>query len=276
MLVALLVFPVPADAAPIVPPVGDVVGGYTLEATDTWTSLGTRGSNMSLPADVANGVVRTPAGALQWGSDGCSSVDLPWGPQVAGNCDLVPGTIATWRATRSHPFRKTPWLDVTVQRFYATSSSEVITTRAADQIAVHEDLNTPDCNPTGDNAAWFVVDGAVSMTPNALAPADFHAACAPTNPTVDSTTNPTVNPTTNPTTAARCAPLAYQRRRVAVTARGASCTTGRNIMAAYLRRGVEPRGWVCVTARQGRSRAASCARVGRARSGPRVSGTWRA
>lgn len=277
MLVALLVFPVQADAASIQPPVGTQVGGYTLLESDSWTQVAARGSNMSLPGDVANGVVRTPYNVLQWGSAGCSSVDLPWGPQVAGNCDVVSGTIVTWRATRSHAYRAEPWLDATVQRFYATSTSDVITTTVADQFAVHPELDSADCRPEF-HEGWIVPygPGPAGFGASAEAPDDYVAACGLPRATEVATTNPATIPTTNPTTAATCAPIAYQRRRVAVKATGASCTTGRNLMAAYLRSGTEPRGWVCVQARQGRSRAASCARVGRARSGPRVSATWRA
>lgn len=275
----LLCCPAASLAAPVVPPVGDAAGGYTLEATDTWSQIGLRGSNTSLPFDVTNGVVRTPYNVLQWGSAGCSAVNLPGAPQIGGACTLVPGQIATWRAQRFHRYRKTqPYLDVTLARFYAADGPGVLVF-GTDVATVRPELDTPDCNMTGDNPGWVVPwgPGPAGLGAGPDAPDDFAAACGLPRPTSsDPTENPPTIPTTNPTAAATCAPITYSRRRVKVTARSASCTSARTIMVRYLTRGIEPRGWVCVQTRLGRSRAASCGRPGRSASGPRIAATWRA
>lgn len=293
----LLCCPAAAAGAPIVPPVGTPAGPYTLEATDSWSQIGSRGSNMALPFDSTNGVVRTAAGALQWGSSGCIAVNQPGGPQIGGACTLVPGTIVTWQAKRFHRYRKTqPFLDVTLARFYAAESSEVIPTRANDQVAVHPEFDTPDCNATGDNEGWVVPwgPGPAGLAAGPDAPDDFAIACALPRPTSSGTgqvsqgtqgDDEKITAVAPATAFQRCGRVVPQRgRRAVVVARSVNCRSARNIIVRYARRGIEPRGWVCVTARSGRSRAATCARLqgGKARarqqatSAPRITARWRA
>lgn len=87
-------------------------------------------------------------------------------------------------------------------------------------------------------------------------------------------------PTTKPAVAAPvstkdvgCAAVALGKSKVAVRAMNLKCTTARNMLAAYLRRGVEPKGYICVRAKAGKVRSASCGKPGRAST--RVTGRWR-
>lgn len=96
-------------------------------------------------------------------------------------------------------------------------------------------------------------------------------------PTGETPTNET--PTTTTAPLRRCAAFKNGRKRVAVTSRGVACRPARNLLARFVRRGVEPTGYVCVKVRLGRMVAAKCKKTttSRARALPIVvEGRWRA
>lgn len=70
-----------------------------------------------------------------------------------------------------------------------------------------------------------------------------------------------------------CTDVAYAGNAVDVTAAGVACTPARTMLAAYLKRGVEPAGFVCVKLAVGKQRTAKCASAGRANRA--VTGRWR-
>lgn len=82
---------------------------------------------------------------------------------------------------------------------------------------------------------------------------------------------PVTAPTAQKTT--KCDAVAFGKLKVAVTALGINCNSGRNMLARYLRRGVEPKGYVCVTAKAGKVRVATCGTPGKAAT--KVTGRWR-
>lgn len=82
---------------------------------------------------------------------------------------------------------------------------------------------------------------------------------------------PVATPTAQKTT--KCDAVAFGKAKVAVTALGINCNSGRNMLARYLRRGVEPKGYVCVTAKAGKVRVATCGTPGKAAT--KVTGRWR-
>lgn len=277
--IVMLALPATAGAAPIIPPIGAAGGSIVLDARDSWALASIRESNMNPPFEPAGGAVRTAAGTLQWGASGCRSINLPWGPTVPGACTVVQGMVATWYATRAHQYRqKGPWMTAVLTRFYAGSSNEVIFTEPKDQFVERPELNTPDCNPSGENRKWFLtplVGGVneISMLPNHNAPDDFVAGCGGKRQGEATTEGDDQKPASAaPAKVKSCAPIAHGKKRVAVTSLGMQCGPARNVLARYMRRGIEPRGWVCARLGVGKVRAASCGTPGR--SAKRVVGRW--
>jgi hypothetical protein len=182
LVIAATLVVTPTAHAAVVPPIGDTACGsicVTLEASDAPIMQTHRPVNAGPPYDIANGVVRTAAGALQFGGDGCSSVNTPIGPQVPGACTIVFGTAATWQFRRYHEFRRAlPYLEVVAPRFHAASTDETLAW--PDTVTHYPERNTPDCNPLGENAAWLVLYPGLDGTGYIAgkdAPEAFRVAC---------------------------------------------------------------------------------------------------
>jgi hypothetical protein len=106
-------------------------------------------------------------------------------------------------------------------------------------------------------------------------------------PTGDTTPEPTepvaqtpvVDPTTTTAALVKCAAFKVGVRSVAVTSRGVACAPARNLLARFVKRGVEPSGYTCVKVRLGRQVAAKCAKSkGKSRAAAKpivVEGRWR-
>jgi hypothetical protein len=222
-----------------------------------------------------------------YGSSRCSSVSDPmrYGFSVPGSCVAVPGTNSIWIVYKRHEFNANAYATLTFVLYH--SADGVHDWIAAPSATYDAAKNAADCNPTGTMSHYMELYPGLPGTgyvASAAAPQGFIDACrlltreqaaqvVATNPTV----NPPTIPTTNPTTAATCAPLTYRRKRVVVASYSVRCTTARTIMARYLTRGIEPRGWVCVQARAGRMRTSACGRPARSRArAVRVTARWRA
>lgn len=285
---AALLLCVPAAAharGPVLPPVGASVCTadtcIVLAETDSTVAAHQQAINTSGPP-YQQGLLRQN-GAYHYDSSRCSIVNLPLGPfnHSPGACYMVPGVHVTWLAKRTHPYRKrSAYMEGYFGRYYSEEGDHPW--RVADSLTYRPELNTPDCNPSGENERWITILSDGKFGANADAPEDFRLECGyqragqQSTESTESTKPPeSTQPAALQTT--RCASVTIPRRRVAVTARGMSCVPARTIIARYIARGIEPRGWICVQARAGAARSASCGKAasGRART-VRVSARWRA
>lgn len=258
----LLVIPAAAhaDGPPIIPPIGAVVCAgsdcMTVAATDSWIRQDARTINYAPPYDVWNGVVQQPWGGLQWGGAGCSSVNMPTGPFVGGACTIIPGVNATWRAQRFHRYRTSEdYYSAIIDRFYPTANGlPVIPGKGADTLTYRAQYNTPDCNPTGDNAAWFeLYPGLTGLGYIAgdNAPDDFADAC--NLPSSDEAAaivaehqREQEQRSYGPGGVERACPVVrVGQYRFPVRSRGVYCGPSRDILARYMRGAGSSRGFTC-------------------------------
>lgn len=228
------------------------------------------------------------AGERFFGTSRCSSISDPmrYGYTVPGSCVAVPGTNSIWLVYKRHPFNGNAYATLTFVLYHAHDGTvhDWIAPPSATYDAAKDG---PDCNPTGTMSQWMHLYPGLrgtGYTVVAGAPAGFAEACnlltdeqAAQVVATQATEDSTQNPTTNPTAAATCASITYRRKRVAVESYTVRCTVARTIMARYLTRGIEPRGWVCVQARAGSMRTSACGRPATSRArAVRVTGRWRA
>lgn len=249
-----------ADGPPIIPPVGAVVCSgsdcMTAQPMDRWTRQSARTINYAPPYDVWNGVVQQPWGGLQWGGSGCSSVNTPTGPFVGGACTIIPGVNATWRVQRFHRYRTSEdYYSAIIDRFYPTVNGlPVIAGRGADTLTYRPQFNTPDCNPTGDNAAWFeLYPGLTGLgyIASSDAPEDFADACG--LPSRDEAASIVAahqreqeQRSYGPSGVDRaCLGVRIGTSSAAVRSRGVYCGPSRDVLARFMRGAGSSRGFAC-------------------------------
>lgn len=269
VMVVMFTTPASAHAGPV-PPIGATLCS---EAGVCMTTLATDNPQGSTQY-VSYEAVQHPSGFVAWGSEGCSSVSTVPFP---GACVTVPCVFTTWTFTRHHVYRSSDWhLRGAARRcFPFRADIAEISVPGPDFVESRPQFDTPDCNPTGDNERWFTSppDAAgvthIGMKPSVYAPDDFAAMCGGR----ESTPPPALVVADPPAKAATCAPIAVGKRKAAVTSLGLACASARNVLARFIRSGVEPRGWVCSRLSAGKLRSASCGTPGRAAK--RIVGRWR-
>lgn len=192
------------------------------------------------------------------------------------------GWIKIYTFRRFHPNRSNhPWQTIDRRTYFGDDGTVEGVYGPYASIVTTPELNTVQCGVLNYAAALNGeprIDGAgpgVASTPSikhGCFPAVFNEqghwielqqGTTGTTPPVEST----------PAKAQTCAPINYAGRRVAVRSTGQQCGTARNILARFMRRGIEPRGWVCTRLAVGRARSATCGTP--ARSAKRIVGRWR-
>lgn len=270
-----------ADGPAAVPPIGAVacvdVVCMVADEHDTWTRPSAVLVAFSEPYNIPGSVLLRPDGGWQWGAAGCSSVNLPIGPFVGGACTIVPGQHVGWQAERHHPYRKDPYFIASFWRYYpARNGAPVVPGRYADSLEYHPELNSPDCNPTGDNQALMVLypglDG-VGYVASSSAPDEFREACRllTSAEAAERVAELRVFHETQlfgPVGVARSCPsiIASGKRRM-VRSSGVRCTPARNVLARYVRANRSTPGFRC-------SKGATWAKCSRA-SGRATVARWR-
>lgn len=197
----------------------------------------------------------------------------------------TPYTLVQWDVSKSHVYRKKhPYVKAGYSRYFSFAADGVnlIPSDAPipNQITFHDEtLNTPDCDPNGENRLWINYNEDRGVSVKWDAPHEFAAACGYTMDPMPGTTPP--DPTVadpkpvvaEPAKPQSCVAIVVAKKRVAVTSTGQECSSARNILARFMRSGAEPRGWVCTRLAAGRSRSATCGTPSKAAK--RIVGRWR-
>ena len=271
-LVAALLLAVPAaaqaDGPPIVPPYGatvcDTAGTCmtTTEHGDSWA----RGQYLDAV------VVQRPDGGYQLDTAGCGMLNaLGLHPSQVNPalCSYVYAKAASWTAQRFHAYRRaTPYFDAILWRVYPTrDGAPVLTGYAPDVLTSKPELNTADCNASGENGKWIVPwgPGPAGFGASEAAPEDFVLACG--LPRAGSTSPPPAKPAKPQT----CAAIVVAKKRVNVTSTSHACASARTILARYMRSGTKTSGWSCSKTAIGRTRTTTCS----AATAKKIVGRWR-
>jgi len=238
-----------------------VPGCVTIEPTDEYKPQAPSGPYSGYLNPATGKIDSTPAGA------GCS------GPPYT--CTATSWYFVNRQYGRRHQYSTLTWRNVQITWISADGVNVLPVNLRNTSIMDDSRLNKPDCPVVNEGE----LNGG---NPTLLAdPALLLAVCGITKPTNDTPTGETpTNETTTTAPLRRCAAFKHGRKNVAVTSRGVACAPARNLLARFVRRGVEPAGYVCVKVRLGRMVAAKCRKVpsGKARAAAKpivVEGRWR-
>lgn len=223
-------------------------GCFTIEATDTLkeTFVTTPQQGYLDPATGKLGNSPTAAGC------GGSPPSVPY------TCQPSTYFFVTRSYGRKHRYNLLTWRNMSITWYSLDGAATMPVNLQSASSADDSRLNKPDCPRLYEGQ---YVDGHPELRGNA---ALLLEVCGITLPT--ETTPVVASPTTTTAPLRRCAAFKYGRKNVAVTSRGVACAPARNMLARFVKRGVEPSGYVCVKVRLGRLVAAKCRRVNAAKA----------
>jgi hypothetical protein len=235
-------------------------GCFTIEPTDTLkeTFVTTPASGYLNPATGKLGNSPTTAG--------CAS----YPPSIPYTCQPASYYFVTRTYTRRHAYNALVWRVMSITHYSPDGVSVAPVNLQSASAADDSRVNVPDCprlyeGVYGGGYPGLLTDAALLLS-----------VCGITLPAKPEVAQP-VTTTTAPLR--RCAAFKVGKKRVAVTSRGVACAPARNLLARFVKRGVEPAGYTCVKIRLGRQVAAKCAKSkGKARAAARpivVEGRWR-
>lgn len=191
-------------------------------------------------------------------------------PGIPYTCQPASYYFVTRTYTRRHAYNELVWRRMSITWYSLDGATTAPMNLQSASGADDSRVNVPDCPRLYEGVYGGGYPGLLTNAALLL------SVCGITLPTTTGTTDV---PTTTTAPLRRCAAFKVGAKSVAVTSRGVACAPARNLLAKFVRRGVEPAGYTCVKVRLGRQVAAKCAKAkGKSRAAAKpivVEGRWR-
>jgi hypothetical protein len=182
---------------------------------------------------------------------------------------------------RSHAWREEPWRVMGVVWNSIDGYQRLPINLVGGDATDMSYLNTPDCgnvNPGRFLRAYTYEHHDSKLYAKEDAPQGYVDACGLERWAGEDAggSNPVEGPVTTDAKLQSCKAFKHGKKNVRVTSRGVACGDARNMLAKYVKRGVEPEGYTCLRLKLGKTRAAKCVKSSKGKAKPiELEGRWR-